>query len=367
MRFLFFPLKLTSPTLRGLADWFASQKRDLPWRKTRDPYKIWVSEILLQQTQVATVLPYYLRFIKTFPTVEALASAPIDQVLKTWEGCGYYARARNLHKAAKQIIALGGKLPSSRDELSKLAGIGPYTSAAIASIAFGEAVPVMDGNVERVVARVTGEEGVITEREVHARLQAVAETWMQTAVKAGITPGDFNESLMELGATVCKPREALCAECPLKRVCVARKSFQDVTVLPRKPVKAKTPHYDIGAAIVRKNGRILITKRPEQGMLGGLWEFPGGKQERGETLEECVRREMQEELAIDVEVGAHFISVKHAYTHFKITLHCFDCKHIGGDLQLIHAADAKWVRPHELANYAFPKADRVVLEKLMNS
>jgi len=339
----------------------------MPWRETRDPYRIWVSEILLQQTQVATVEPYYRRFIKLFPTVHALAQAPLDQVLKAWEGCGYYARARNLHKAAKQIVNQGGKLPKSSAELKKLAGIGPYSSAAIASIAFGEAVPVLDGNVERVLARVTGEEGFITERDVHARLRSTAEAWMQAAVKSGHTPGELNESLMELGALVCKPREALCGECPLKKACAARRTLEDVTVLPRKPEKPRIPHYDIGAAIVRKSGRILITKRPERGMLGGLWEFPGGKLERGETLEECVRREMREELAIDVAVGELLISVKHAYTHFKITLHCFECKHTGGELQLIHAADAKWVRPAELANYAFPKADRVVLDILNES
>ncbi|MCB1060398.1 MAG: A/G-specific adenine glycosylase [Calditrichaeota bacterium] len=357
----------SAATLRSLIDWFEANKRDMPWRKTRDPYKIWISEILLQQTQVATVEPYYNHFVKTFPTVQTLAKAPLDRVLKAWEGCGYYARARNLHKAAKQIVAMGGKLPRTAKELRDLSGIGPYTSAAIASIAFGEAVPVLDGNVERVIARVTGEEGIISEREVHSRLRSHAEQWMQIAVNAELSPGDLNESLMELGATVCKPREALCAQCPLKRVCVAKKTLQDVTVLPRKPLKPRTPHYDIGAAIVRKNGRILITKRPEHGMLGGLWEFPGGKQESGESLKECVQREMREELAMEVEVGEQIASVKHAYTHFKITLHCFECKHVGGELQLIHAADAKWVKPAELANYAFPKADRVVLQMLMKS
>jgi len=336
----------------------------MPWRKTCDPYRIWVSEILLQQTQVATVEAYYHRFLEAFPTVHDLARAPLDRVLKVWEGCGYYARARNLHKAAKQVVAQGGELPRTAAGLKKLAGIGDYTSAAIASIAYGEAVPVMDGNVERVLARVTNEQGFITEREVHARLFAVASDWMSGAVKAKIAPGDLNEALMELGATVCKPREALCATCPLRRACVAKKELADVTALPRKPQKAATPHYDIGAAIVRKNGRILITKRPENGLLGGLWEFPGGKQEKGETLEECVRRELQEELAIDVEVGELLISVKHAYTHFKITLHCFECTHVDGELTLVHAADAKWVRPSELRSYAFPKADRVVLDLL---
>jgi A/G-specific adenine glycosylase len=360
-------LKIPPSTLRGLVDWFESNKREMPWRKTRDPYKIWVSEILLQQTQVATVEPYYQRFIKAFPNVDALAKAPLDKVLKVWEGCGYYARARNLHKAAKQVVAMGGKLPQTSSELRKLAGIGPYTSAAIASIAFGEAVPVLDGNVERVIARVTGEQGFITEREVHQRLRAVAELWMQTATKSELAPSALNESLMELGALICKPREALCSKCPLKKICVARRTLDDVTVLPRKPVKEATPHYDIGAAIVRKNGRILITKRPEKGLLGGLWEFPGGKKERNETLAECVKREMLEELAIEVEVGEQIAKVKHAYTHFKITLHCFECKHVGGEVQLLHVTDAKWVRPAELRNYAFPKADRVVLEKLMNT
>ncbi|MBK8127861.1 MAG: A/G-specific adenine glycosylase [bacterium] len=357
-------MSLSATALCSLAEWFERVKRDLPWRNTRDPYHIWISEILLQQTQVATVEPYYHRFLAAFPTVEALAAAQLDSVLKVWEGCGYYARARNLHKAAKQVVAQGGGIPRTSGELKKLAGIGEYTSAAIASLAFGEAVPVLDGNVERVIARVTAEHGFITERDVHQGLRRVAEEWMPTAVKARLAPGAVNEALMELGATVCKPREALCDNCPLRRACAGRKTLKDVTVLPRKPAKPTTPHYDIGAAIVRKHGRILITKRPLHGLLGGLWEFPGGKQEPGESLQECVRRELREELAIDVEVGAHVISVKHAYTHFKITLHCFECAHSGGELQLVHAADAKWVLPSELRRYAFPKADRVVLDLL---
>lgn len=339
----------------------------MSWRNTRDPYKIWISEVMLQQTQVATVEPYYERFLKAFPTVHDLAKAPLDKVLKVWEGCGYYARARNLHQAAKQIVEQGGELPKTSDELRKLKGIGPYTSAAIASIAFGEAVAVLDGNVERVLARVLCERRVISDSKVKKRLHAVASELVKRAVALRLSSGDFNEAMMELGATVCKPREALCKKCPLKSECRAISSLKDVTALPKKAPAKKVPHYDIGAAIVRKDGRILITQRPEHGMLGGLWEFPGGKQERGETLEECVRREMKEELAIDVEVNSLFQSVNHAYTHFKITLHCFDCKHTGGKLKLIHCSDAKWVRPHELSRFAFPKADRVIIEKLQSN
>jgi A/G-specific adenine glycosylase len=173
--------------------------------------------------------------------------------------------------------------------------------------------------------------------------------------------------MMELGATVCKPRSPLCPECPFKSDCKVLKSRRNPEDLPRKAPKKSVPHFHIGAAIVRKNGRILITKRPDKGLLGGLWEFPGGKQEKGETLPACVRRELKEELSIRVAVGDLFCSVDHAYSHFKITLHCFDCRHLSGTIQNLGVAGFKWVFPRELKKFAFPKADRVVIEKLISS
>ncbi|MBI5058634.1 A/G-specific adenine glycosylase [candidate division KSB1 bacterium] len=354
---------LSANALRALLRWYRKQKRELPWREQRDPYRIWISEILLQQTQVETVKPYYARFLRQFPTVETLAAAPMDRVLKAWEGCGYYARARNLHKAAR-LVAETGRLPHAAAEWRKLPGIGAYTAAAIASIAYGEAVPVIDGNVERVLARVLRERRILKTTPALKRLRVVAESLMTEITRLKLGPGDYNQALMELGATLCRPRSAMCEDCPLRTECRARASLADVTVLPRKTPAKRIPHYQIGAAVIRRRGKVLITQRPPEGMLGGLWEFPGGKQHDGESLEECVAREILEELGIEIAVGKHLMSVDHGYSHFSITLHCYDCRVRSGRIRKLAVADYRWVTPAELDDYAFPKADRVVLAKL---
>ncbi len=353
---------LSAKAVKRLVLWYRKRRRDLPWRKTSDPYKIWVSEILLQQTQVETVKPYYERFLKAFPTVQALAAASEDAVLKAWEGCGYYARARNLQKAAKIVAASGGKLPTTQKQLIKLPGIGPYTAAAIASIAFGEAVPVVDGNVERVLSRVGCRKTQNSKLKTH--LHTDAKKIMRVAVAEELAPGDVNQALMEIGATICRPRAADCPACPLNRECRATLKLKDPTVLPVKSPTKVTPHYHVTAAVIRKRNKILITKRPSNGLLGGLWEFPGGKQEPGETLEACLRREIREELGIEIAVEDQLAKVKHAYSHFRITLHAFTCSHVSGRVQKLGVADYEWVRPQELKEFAFPKADRVILKLL---
>jgi A/G-specific adenine glycosylase len=356
---------LTELSIRQLVSWYKRHHRTLPWRTTRDPYVIWVSEILLQQTQVETVRPYFLRFIAAFPTVEALAQAPLDDVLKAWEGCGYYARARNLHRAAKMVCERGS-FPISAADWRTLPGIGAYSSAAIASIVSGEAIPVIDGNVERVIARVLAERRIIKSAVALKRVKRTVESAMQAATAQRIKPGDFNQALMELGARICKPRKADCGRCPLQPDCRAAATMADVTVLPRK-IKAKAlPHYPIGAAIICKGDKLLITQRPLEGMLGGLWEFPGGKQDAGESLEECVAREIREELGLEITVGEHFASVKHSYSHFQITLHCYLCTLKSGRIKKIGVADYRWITRSELTDFAFPKADRVIIEKLLS-
>ena len=353
---------LSERAVKQLVLWYQKQRRDLPWRKTKDPYKIWVSEILLQQTQVETVKPYYRRFLKAFPTVQALAAAHLDDVLKAWEGCGYYARARNLHKAARVIVQDGGDFPRTHAQLIKLPGIGPYTAAAIASIASGEAVAVVDGNVERVLARV-GKLKTINQK-LKTQAQATADRIMHTAVRQKFAPGDVNQALMEIGATICRPRSVDCSLCPLNQDCRAFLTLADPTVLPKKAPAKQTPHFDVTAAIIRKNGKILITKRPTDGLLGGLWEFPGGKREPNESLEDCLVREIREELGIKIRVHGLIARVKHAYSHFKITLYAYECTHVSERVKKLGVADYKWVKPEVLAKYAFPKADKVILETL---
>lgn len=348
----------------NLLAWYDHNKADLPWRGA-DAYRVWLSEIMLQQTRIETVLPYYERFTNAYPSVAELANAPLDDVLKLWEGLGYYSRARNLYKTAGIIATkLQGQFPKTAAELMALPGIGRYTAGAIASIAFGERVPVLDGNVIRVFSRLLDLPDDVRETRTRNHLWQVAEDWLPDE-----RPGDYNQALMELGQRVCLPRNPLCSECPVQPYCAA---FANGTQAER-PVKAKrqpTPHYDVAAGLIRDEaGRLLIAQRLEDGLLGGLWEFPGGKQEEGETLQECLRRELQEELAINVEVGEFFVQVKHAFTHFKITLHAFECRYLGAlppydEPQAIEAKDWAWVTEAELSRYSFGKADREVIRAL---
>jgi len=349
-----------------LLKWFERHQRDLPWRRTRDPYRIWISEILLQQTQVNTVIPYYEKFLARFPDVFALAATPLDEVLKMWEGAGYYARARHLHRAA-QIIAheRNGKFPRTVAGLLELPGIGRYTAGAIASIAFNVDAPALDGNVTRVLCRYFGIHADPKTSAVQERLWELAEQ----AIPRG-RAREFNQALMELGATVCLPRNPRCLVCPVQSNCVARQEGLQ-NELPVKRAKKELPHHQIAVGVIWKrarfptSARILIQQRPNEGLLGGLWEFPGGKQEANETLEECVAREIREELGLQVRVRDKIAAVAHSYSHFSITLHAFHCDYLSGRVRLNHAQAFKWIRPIELTNYAFPVANRKIIEILL--
>lgn len=344
-----------------LLTWYTTNKRNLPWRRTSDPYRIWVSEIMLQQTQVDTVIPYYGRFLRVFPTIRSLARAQLSQVLKLWEGLGYYARARNLHKAAQILVKEHkGIMPQTHGKLIKIPGIGPYTAAAVASIAFNESVPVVDGNVARVLSRVLRIEGP------PGRYKSKFANSARQLLPGG-RAGDFNQAMMELGALICLPQNPKCSQCPVNFFCQAYQQMEDPSVLPTRIPPKQKPHYDVVVAIIWHDGKILIDQRPENGLLGGLWEFPGGKQEKGETLEECLHREIKEELGIKIKVEKPFLNVRHAYTHFKITLHSFQCKLLGGKPAPKKAIAWKWVRPDEITLFAFPKANKRVLEALLVS
>lgn len=346
-----------------LLAWYAQHKRDLPWRRdARDPYRVWIAETLLQQTQVATVIPYYERFLARFPTVRALASASLDDVLKVWEGAGYYARARNLHRAAREIVArYDGEIPSTVDALLTLPGIGRYTAGALASIAFGRDAPVVDGNVTRVLCR------YFKIAREPSSAPAQKELWQRAEqlVPRG-RAGEFNQALMELGATVCAPRQPQCDTCPLARGCQARR-LKLQTQLPAKRAKKKLPHHQIAVGIIWKRGKILIAQRPAEKLLGGLWEFPGGHCAKNETLAQCVARETREELGIAIAVGEELAGIDHAYSHFKITLHAFSCRWVRGRPRALGCAAWKWVAPRELTRYAFPAANRKIIARLLET
>jgi A/G-specific adenine glycosylase len=339
--------------------WFQRNARELPWRRTRDPYRVWLSEILLQQTRLQTALPYYERFVAAFPTVHALAAAKEEHVLKLWEGLGYYTRARNLHRAAKRIVHdLGGHFPTTADEWQKIPGVGRYTACAIASIVFGECVPVVDGNVKRVLSRVFDIRQCIDDAKTQRLLWTIA---MKLVPRK--SPGDFNQALMELGSRVCTPRAPRCIECPLRRICDARSAGRQ-ELLPIRRQKSPLPHYNVVAAAIRKNGRYLFGRRPPRGLLGGLWEFPGGKVKPGESRRAALKREMKEELGTEVSVGPLLASVKHAYSHFRVTLHVYLCEHTKGQPRSLSHTQLRWIPKSYFARYAFPSATRKVLELL---
>lgn len=344
-----------------LLDWFHQNKRTMPWRQTSDPYSIWISEIMLQQTQVSTVIPYYKRFLKKFPEVGNLADAPQQSVLKAWEGLGYYSRARNMHKAAQQVVSeYNSTFPDTFDELLDLKGIGPYTAAAVSSIAFNRQQAVVDGNVIRVLSRYFGIKDDVRRSKVKSEIQDIADSLIPED-----SPGDFNQAVMELGATVCVPKNPICSSCPLSARCAAYKTAE-TNIIPYKSPRKKVPHHQIGVGLIKNSeGKLLIALRPDDAMLGGLWEFPGGKKETGESIETTVERELHEELGVKVEVGDKFMDLKHAYSHFKITLHAYWCTIKSGTPKPKSSTDLNWVTLKEIDDYPFPKANKVLIEKLL--
>jgi A/G-specific adenine glycosylase len=304
---------------------------------------------------------YYLAFLRRFPSIDVLANAKLAQVMKIWEGMEYYTRARNIHRAAIQIQnRFGGRIPDTLEDLTSLPGIGRTTAGAILSIAFNQRFPVLDGNVIRVLSRVFH----ITEDV--SRSSTRKKLW---SVSGNILPQEdvniFNQALMELGATLCRPRNPSCISCPLSNLCEARKRSNQAK-LPVKSPRKNIPHYDVTAGIIWKNGRFLITLRPARGLLGGLWEFPGGKKEGHESLEDCLQREIREELEIDIRIDDILISVKHAYSHFRITLHAFRCSYLKGTIHPVECEDFRWITVNDLDSYAFPAADRKIIQVLKN-
>lgn len=354
---------MTKESFRSdLLSWYDEHRRELPWRECDDPYKIWVSEIMLQQTRVDQAIPYYHRFITRFPTVEDLASAEQQDVLKVWEGLGYYSRARNLHRAAKTVVEdFDGRLPGTQDEITKLKGIGPYTAAALLSIAFDQPCAVVDGNVLRVLTRYYGMERDIRKQSTKNEIQQRADELIDSD-----RPGDFNQALMELGATICTPSGPSCPECPLQSGCKAYKTAKTDSIPYKSPAREK-PHHHIGVGIIRnEDSRVLIALRPDDAMLGGLWEFPGGKKKGEESITDTVKRELREELGVDVEIERPFMKLDHTYSHFSITLHAYLCSIISGRPTANTSQQLKWVEVEELTDYPFPKANRKLTRKLMD-
>jgi len=344
---------------RRLLGHFRATMRDLPWRRRCTPYRVLVAEMMLQQTQVERVVDYFTRWMRRFPSMRALAEAPLDAVLKQWEGLGYYTRARNLHRAARLFVREhGSRVPRDFEALLAAPGIGRYTAGAILSIAYNMSVPVLDGNVARVLCRVFGVRRDPSKRPTRNLLWRLAGALIPDGEAR-----DFNQALMEHGALVCTPAGPRCARCPVRPLCAAHaKGLQEK--LPVKVRRPRTIKHDIGVAVICERGRYLIQQRPDGALLAGLWEFPGGKREPRESIAACIRRELREELGIEVEVGEEICRVDHGYTHYRLTLHVHRCRITRGRPQAHYAQRVRWTRPADFPKYTFPAANVRIIQHL---
>ncbi len=336
-----------------LLDWYDHNKRSLPWRGHPEPYAVWVSEIMLQQTRVEAVTPYFQRWMQRFPTVQSLAAAPERDVLSAWEGLGYYARARNLRRAAQLVVEkYGGKLPHESQQLRELPGIGRYTAGAIASIAFGRDEPALDGNIRRVLARLFN---ITTPADSPLGTKLLWELAARHLPKG--RAGDYNQALMDLGATVCVPLNPRCPACPVRGLCAARK----LGIQNERPVlKAKTagPHHIVAAGVILRHGRVLLVQRPSSGLLGGMWEFPNGRVRS--APQRNVEKVLRDSYELQVQCVEPLGVVEHGYSHFSVSVHAFRCKPIS----VPKMKNSRWVPIHELGQYPMGRVDRQIARKL---
>jgi len=350
---------MTSSLAPKLLDWYRRQGRSLPWRGHPDPYAVWVSEIMLQQTRVEAVIPYFEKWMQLFPDVENLAAASEQDVLNAWEGLGYYSRARNLHKAAKIVVAeYNGELPQNLKGLRSLPGIGRYTAGAIASIAFNLDEPTLDGNLRRVFARLFD----VSEPADSSTGQEILWKLAGQHLPKG-QAGDYNQALMDLGATICLPKNPRCLLCPLMELCQARANGTQELRPVLKP-KKETPHYTHTAGVVVRqvgnppHDEVLLAKRPSKGLLGGMWEFPNGRVDGDPAAE--LASTLEAGYGLGVQGGEALGTVQHAYTHFKITVHAFRCELIS----MSEEKSLKWVKLEALDEYPMGKVDRQIARVL---
>ncbi|MDP3920664.1 MAG: A/G-specific adenine glycosylase [Candidatus Omnitrophota bacterium] len=334
---------------QDLLKWYGKNARDLPWRRTKDPYKIWVSEIMLQQTQVDTVIPYYLKWLERFPTLKSLTTAPLDDAMKLWAGLGYYRRVRMLHEGAQYVLEeLGGKIPADPEELGKLPGVGRYTAGAIASIAFDKRAPILDGNVIRVLTRLCAVKSDVSSTRTVAKLWQLAEELLPKK-----QTGDFNQALMELGAMVCAPDNPSCLFCPVSRYCAAYKAGQQ----SRYPVKAQKEQIEkkqTFALILRKEGKVLIQQQPEKARWGGLWMFPYYER----------RSSMLKAHGLQANALKRRMQVTHAFTKYRVTLDVYEAEAPAREAQEICEKSHKWVPLGNLKKHAFPSPHQKIVKDL---
>lgn len=334
---------------KKLYNWYSIYQRDLPWRKTQDPYKIWLSEIMLQQTQVETVIPYYTKWINEYPTLKDVAEAKEGELLKIWEGLGYYNRCRNFKKAADIVMKdYAGKIPSDFNAFIQMPGVGVYIASAVMSIAYDKPHPALDGNIMRVMARFLKLKRLtpFNKKVIHNHIQK----WMEFG-----SPGKINQAIMDIGSQICKPNQAHCYKCPLENSCSAAKTNSPESY-PTPKLHKPIPNYDVVTGVIWHHEKFLILQRKEKTHLGGLWEFPGGKLKNGESHNIALEREIMEECGLKVNVQTKIGSIKHVYSHFSIHMTSFHCVSTN-DIILKTEQPYKWIKPTQIKDLPFPKAN----------
>lgn len=344
-----------------LLAWFAVHQRPLPWRRTYSPYHVWISEIMGQQTQMERVAVYFQRWIDQFPDLAAIAAAPEQEILKAWEGLGYYSRARNIQRTAQQLLAIGqAEIPAQYHQLLALPGIGPYTAAAISSIAFNLPHPLLDANVERLFARLADIDSPLKQGASQKRLAAMAETLLHRD-----DPRSFNQALMELGALVCTPKKPDCGHCPVRPHCRALR-LDTVDLRPLPAVRQQRIDIVMACGIIRRGPLFFIQQRLADDLWGGLWEFPGGRLEEGETPIQAAAREVEEETGWQVRELTPFTTVVHHYTRYRVTLHGFFCRLPDPPTApvLTAASQYAWVDRAALTGYPYPAGHRQLVVAL---
>ena len=361
----------------SLLEWFRDNGRNwIPWKLKKDgaipkkgeiisPYGIWIAEVMLQQTQLKVVIPYWERWMKAFPTLTDLAEADLQNVLLLWQGLGYYSRAKRIHQSSKLLVDFIGNnscldpssWPVDLDEWLSLPGIGRSTAGSILSSAFDIPEPILDGNVKRVFSRLLATEISPSKNE--------KELWeFSSGLISDLSPRDFNQALMDLGALICTPKKPSCSSCPIQNSCIAY-SKDDPLNFPKKEMKKINPCQQVGIGLVfNKNGELLIDQRLESSSMGGMWEFPGGKKNSNESIEETIDREIREEVGIVVKVGEKLLSFEHAYSHKKIHFTVHLCELKSGEAKPLSSQKLLWVAPEKLLDFPFPAANSKIISEL---
>ena len=356
-----FEVKSMVKTANQLLNFYNQYGKKWPWRSNIDPYSVWLSEVMLQQTQVQTVNGYYALFLEKFPTAIAMAEASLDDVVKQWEGLGYYLRIKHFYAAIKEVVEKGKGWPENSDQWAALPGVGPYMSNALMVFICGKAGAMVDANIERIALRIMAKEYLVGSAES----KKISAQWIEALFANKNTPDDIRQlghAMMDLGQQVCKTKIPQCITCPIRESCLSYAHDLQL-ILPKRKKKKKVPLVDVALGVIEnQEGRFLVAQRVGNRHLSGLWELPGGKFEDNETPVEALKREIKEETGLDIEVKELLPNVNHAYTHFKIKISTYVCYIIDGKLKILDQRPYRWIALNEIKELAFPVANRKIFK-----